>query len=160
MSEAVAGGATRKMVEPGSILAFTYTGEGTAAPVTQTTKPASTSAPTPPPVLGDIPQFTAAQAAAGVKTYNAECAVCHGSTLTNGTFAPPLAGEYFKTTWAGKPLNQFFETAKQMPPGSPGALSDATVAEIVASILETNAYKAGPAPLPTNRDTMRKMTLR
>ncbi len=164
MSEAVAGGATRKMVEPGSILAFTYTGEGTAAPVTQTTKPAAPATPqavaAPTTPAGDAPQFTAAQALAGVKTYNAECAVCHGSTLTNGTFAPPLAGEYFKTTWAGKPLNQFFETAKQMPPGSPGALSDATVAEIVAYILETNAYKAGPAPLPTNRDAMRKMIIR
>ncbi len=47
-----------------------------------------------------------------------------------------------------------------MPPGSPGALSDATVAEIVAYILETNTFKAGAAPLPTNRDAMRKMTIR
>ena len=113
-----------------------------------------------PPPAPDIPQFTAAQVTAGIKAYDTECASCHGSNMTNGESGPPLAGEYFKNNWAGKPLNGFFEASKQMPPGSPGSLSDATIADIVAYVLETNAYKAGSTPLPTNRDAMRKMIIR
>lgn len=109
---------------------------------------------------GTTPQFTAAQVAAGGKAYNAECASCHGNALNDGTAGPPLTGEYFKTNWAGKPLSGYFEASRQMPPGSPGALSDATIAGIVAYVLEANGYKAGPEPLPTNRDVLRKMIIR
>ena len=86
------------MQNPGAILAFTYVGEGVTAPV-----PFAWPFTSPAPrnesrrVGGIPPQFTSVQAAAGRTSYNSNCAVCHGNTLTNGTFAPPLAGEYFKT---------------------------------------------------------------
>lgn len=109
---------------------------------------------------GNTPQFTAAQVAAGSKAYIAECASCHGNALNDGAAGPPLTGEYFKTNWAGKPLSGYFEASRQMPPGSPGSLSDATIAGIVAYVLEANGYKAGAEPLPTNRDALRKMIIR
>ena len=54
-----------------------------------------------------VSKESAAQAATGNTAYDANCAVCHGNTMTNGTFAAPLAGEYFKTQWAGKTVGDF-----------------------------------------------------
>ena len=109
---------------------------------------------------GTTPRFNATQVAAGSKAYTAECASCHGDALNDGTAGPPLTGEYFKTNWAGKPLSGYFEASRQMPPGSPGSLSDDTIAGIVAYVLEANGYKAGAEPLRTNRDALRKMIIR
>src|SRR5204863_8886112 len=89
MAEAVAGGATSTMQNPGAILAFTYEGEGGAPPVetrsastgTQSHNAAAVTAP-----AGSVPaKFTAKQAAAGKRAYDSSCAVCHGNTMTNGT---------------------------------------------------------------------------
>lgn len=151
-AEAMAGGTTRQMQDRGAILAFTYTGEGTGAPVTQTPKPAqpkpeaAKAKPTGP--AGPPPQFTTAQATAGRTAYNANCAACHGNTLTNGTFAPPLAGESFKGLWSGQTVRALYDKAKTMPPASPASLPDGTYANIVAYILETNGARAGNTALP------------
>ena len=58
--------------------------------------------PIKPIVNPIVPQFTATQAAAGKTSYNSSCAVCHGNTLTNGTMATPLAGQYFRKMWTGR----------------------------------------------------------
>jgi PQQ-dependent dehydrogenase (s-GDH family) len=168
MAENVAGGTTRQMQDPGAILAFTYEGEGTGAAPALTTKTAVAPATVAtakasnaagPAAQGNPPQFTAAQAAAGKAVYNANCAACHGNTMTNGTFAPPLAGEYFKTTWTGKSMDAFHSKAKAMPPAAPGSLTDETYTNVVAYILETNGYKAGTTPLPMTRDALGKMII-
>jgi mono/diheme cytochrome c family protein len=104
-------------------------------------------------VTGAAPQYTAAQAAAGKTAFEADCAVCHGNTLTNGTMAPPLAGESFRAMWAGESVRALFDSAKAMPPASPGSLPDATYANIVAYILQTNGYAAGETPLTTGDGT-------
>ena len=65
-------------------------------------------------IAGGIPpQFTAAQVTAGKTAYNSNCAVCHGSTLTNGTFGTPLAGEYFKNAWFGRTVGALYEPFSQ-----------------------------------------------
>jgi PQQ-dependent dehydrogenase (s-GDH family) len=154
LAEALSGGSTQKMQDPGAILAFTYVGEGGGDAVTQSARPAGAAVAAVAAnagsgaVQGAPPNFTAAQAAAGKTAYNANCAVCHGSTMTNGTFAPPLAGEYFKTTWGGKTVGAFYTHAKTMPPASPGSLPDDVYASIVAYVLEVNGYRAGAASLP------------
>ncbi len=65
-AEAIAGGTTRTMTNKGSILAFTYAGEGTGTPIeplrTTTVAPAKPAAPA---VAGAAPQYTAMQAARG-----------------------------------------------------------------------------------------------
>ena len=107
------------------------------------------------------PQFTAAQAASGKTAYNSNCAVCHGSTMTNGTFGTPLAGEYFKTTWGGKTVRAFYDRAqKTMPPAAPASLSKDSYAEIVAFILEVNGFKAGGTALKADGDAADKMTIK
>ena len=153
-AEAVAGGTTRTMTNKGSILAFTYVGEGTGAPIeplrTTTVAPAKPAAPA---VAGAAPQYTAMQAAAGKTAFDADCAVCHGNTLTNGTMAPPLAGEAFRTLWAGRSVRTLYDSAKTMPPANPGSLSDAVYASIVAYMLQVNGYAAGETAFTTGDGT-------
>jgi PQQ-dependent dehydrogenase (s-GDH family) len=154
LAEALDGGPVNKMENPGSILAFTYEGEGTAAAQPVSANPVKPNAAPPAPAAGAAtasgapPRFTAAQAAAGKAAYNSNCAVCHGNTMTNGTFAPPLAGEYFHTKWSGKAVRTLYDRAKTMPPASPASLGDSTYADIVAYVLEVNGFKPGKDSLP------------
>jgi PQQ-dependent dehydrogenase (s-GDH family) len=154
LADALKGGITGNMQNPGAILSFTYEGEG-VAPATGAPEPMSganhseTGAPrvTTAASAGPPPQFTAAQAAAGKTAYNSNCAVCHGGSMTDGTFGPPLAGEYFKNTWSGQTLRAFYDRAKAMPPASPGSLPADVYADIVAYVLEVNGFQAGDAKL-------------
>ena len=154
LAEAMAGGTTRTMTNKGSILAFTYVGEGTGAAVepqrSTTTAPVK---PMAPAVAGAAPQYTAAQAAAGKTVFDADCAVCHGNTLRNGTMGPPLTGEAFNAVWTGRPVRELFDSAKAMPPANPGSLSDETYASIIAYVLQVNGYAAGETALTTGEGT-------
>src|SRR5688572_5137079 len=154
LAEATAGGTTRTMTNKGSILAFTYVGEGTGAPIQpQRTTTAAPAQPAPVVAAGAAPRFTAAQAAAGKTAFDADCAVCHGNTLRNGTMAPPLAGEAFHAVWKGRSVRALFDAAKMMPPANPGSLSDQTYANLVAYILSMNDYAPGETPLTTGDGT-------
>ncbi|MGH9627749.1 MAG: c-type cytochrome [Bryobacteraceae bacterium] len=156
-------GPTVKMQHPGAILAFTYTGEGTP----ETTKEPSTvsaavrtSNGTKADMLSDgvPPQFTAAQAAKGKTAYNSNCAVCHGTTMTNGAYGTPLAGEYFKAKWSNQTARAFYDRAqKTMPPAHPGSLPADTYANIVAYVFEVNGFKAGNVLLPADSEALDKM---
>jgi PQQ-dependent dehydrogenase (s-GDH family) len=153
LAEAMEGGTTRAMTNRGSILAFTYVGEGTGVAVER--RRTTTVAPAKPvaAVAGATPQYTATQAAAGKTAFEAECAVCHGNTLTNGTMGPPLAGETFRATWAAQSARALFDSARTMPPASPGSLSDDTYARMLAYILQLNGYAAGDTPFTTGDGT-------
>jgi PQQ-dependent dehydrogenase (s-GDH family) len=161
--ESASGGVTSTMRDPGAILAFTYEGEGTgvAAPAA---RPATVSEARPAadaPAGGGVPPtFTAAQAADGKTAYNANCAVCHGSTMTNGTFGTPLAGEYFKKMWSGRSAKAFFDKSRTMPPAAPGSLPAETYANVIAYILEMNGYPPGAAKLPAAGDALSGMSLK
>ncbi|HKY20367.1 MAG TPA: glucose/sorbosone family PQQ-dependent dehydrogenase [Vicinamibacterales bacterium] len=154
LTEAMTGGPTRTMTNKGSILAFTYVGEGTGTAVEpQRTSTVAPVKPAMPAVAGAAPQYTAAQAAAGKTAFDAECAVCHGNTLRNGTMAPPLAGEAFHTAWTGKSVRALFDSAKTMPPANPGSLSDETYASLIAYMLQVNGYAAGETAFTTGDGT-------
>jgi PQQ-dependent dehydrogenase (s-GDH family) len=154
LADAVKGGVTWTMQNPGAILAFTYEGEGTA-PASDAPGPTSESRRSgggaeslaPAANGGALAQFTAAQAAAGKTAYNSNCAVCHGGGMTDGTFGPPLAGEYFKNTWSGRTVKAFYDRAKTMPPASPGSLAEDVYANIVAYVLQVNGMQAGDVKL-------------
>lgn len=166
LAEALSGGASRNMQDPGAILAFTYVGEGSGnAPtdVTRTNTPRSnaTAKRGPAAPAGTPPaHFTAMQAASGKTAYEANCAVCHGSNMTNGTFAPPLAGEYFKTQWLGLTVQPFYEKSKAMPPAAPGSLPADTYADIVAYVLSLNGFTPGSSPLPASGEELQRMAIR
>jgi PQQ-dependent dehydrogenase (s-GDH family) len=158
--EALAGGAARTMQNPGAILAFTYEGEGAGELRQVTETKTQTTVARVGNTTGAPPRFTAQQAAAGKTAYNSNCAVCHGNTMTNGTFGPPLAGEFFKNAWFGRTIREFYDKCKTMPPASPASLPGATYTDTVAYILEVNGFKAGPAPLPTGAQALGELTIR
>lgn len=164
-AEAIGGGTTTKMQNPGAILAFTYIGEGdgkAALPgIITGAKAAPPAINIPPPVLvtGAAPTFAAEQSAAGKTAYDANCAACHGNTMTNGTFAPPLAGQTFKARWSGKSVGALSDKVRTMPPNLPTSLPEATYTNIVAYILETNGFKAGNTALPAAGQALDGMTI-
>jgi len=83
---------------------------------------------------------TAAQATQGQSAYAQNCASCHGASLDDGEFAPPLKGTAFTGQWAGKSvaeLNTYIGT--KMPPSNAGGLGDAVYLQITAFILQSNA---------------------
>ncbi|WP_080507450.1 glucose/sorbosone family PQQ-dependent dehydrogenase [Bryobacter aggregatus] len=158
-------GTTTNMENPGAILAFTYTGEGMpgAEPqrLTSDAKRLNEATNAAPIADGVAPQFTAAQAARGKAAYNATCAVCHGSTMTNGAYGTPLAGEYFKTKWSHRSVRAFYDRAqKTMPPGAPGSLAPDAYADIVAYVLEVNGFAAGDASLRAGDEKTGRMVLK
>jgi PQQ-dependent dehydrogenase (s-GDH family) len=170
--DSLSGGVSKKVDNGGAILAFTYAGEstadshiGAAGAGSRANDPAAagsrgSAAASAPDKSGDrtpaasrlpSPPFSRAQVTAGKTAYDASCAVCHGSTLTNGTFGTPLAGEYFKRQWSGRPLADLFEKSRTtMPPKATGSLPATTYAAIVAYMLEVNGSVPGEIDLPAD----------
>jgi mono/diheme cytochrome c family protein len=156
--EARDGGVTQEIENGGAILAFTYAGESPDAtdvgPARVEPAPASAAAGAAPKIsrpAGPPPPFTRAQVTAGKAAYEASCAVCHGSTLMNGTFATPLAGEYFRRRWSGRSVGELFGKSRDtMPPSAKGSLPAATYAAIIAYVLEVNGSAPGDRDLPSD----------
>jgi PQQ-dependent dehydrogenase (s-GDH family) len=162
LAESRDGGATSVMQNPGAILSFTYVGEGapskaTEAPIMSAVADFGAGTKAVPLALMP-PQYTVEQASAGKTAYNTNCAVCHGNTMTNGTFGPPLAGQYFDKNWKGRSVRAFYDRARTMPPASPGSLDTDAYESIVAYILQANGSKAGTTRLNSG-ETLDSMTI-
>jgi hypothetical protein len=94
--------------------------------------------------------FSSAQAERGKTSYNASCLRCHGDTLQGNT-APALSGDRFFTTWGSEPIASLFAKIRDtMPPNFGTSIDDQVKLDIVAYILQTNGYPAGPAELTQN----------
>jgi len=160
-AESLGGGVASAMQDKGAILAFTYAGEGAEEPpAISGASPVSSGTPTARGPAGAPPQFTSQQSAAGKKAYQSRCAVCHGTTLTNGVYGTALAGGYFHDKWSGRTVRSLFEKSKSMPPSAPASLSNNVYAEIVAFILEANGAKASDAPMQPGGEFLDRMTIR
>jgi PQQ-dependent dehydrogenase (s-GDH family) len=161
LAEKTGGGVVQTMQNPGSILVFTYTGEGTADTTTTTT---SSEPPKQDTVAdtggGAMPVFTVEQDARGKTAYTSSCATCHGADLISAHYGPPLAGPFFAGKWGGRSVADLFEYAKtKMPPSRPASLPDQTYADIVAHILATNGVAAGDKELPADPAALGGMTI-
>ena len=89
--------------------------------------------------------YTKAQAAAGAKTYAANCSRCHGDKL-EGVSAPALRGA--GSGIAGDTVTQAYTfISTQMPAGNPGSLSSTEYVNVMAYILSQNGHAAGSASL-------------
>jgi mono/diheme cytochrome c family protein len=94
--------------------------------------------------------YTAAQATRGKAQYEANCGSCHGADLSGGA-GQPLKGDIFMRVWIGYPLNSLFGRIKDtMPANAPASLSNNAYVEIVAHILQTNAFAPGASELRTD----------
>ena len=54
------------------------------------------------------PTYTAAQAALGQSAYRTSCASCHGNTLDDGAFGPPLKGVPFIQKYGGRSVESLY----------------------------------------------------
>jgi mono/diheme cytochrome c family protein len=94
--------------------------------------------------------FSEDQARQGEAAFKDRCAACHGEDLTGAGFAPPLTSDAFLGHWVDKKVGELFVIVKAtMPSNSPGSLTDAVYADLVAFLLKANGYPAGGQPLPT-----------
>lgn len=92
--------------------------------------------------------YSLPQAAAGSAIYSRECALCHGPALEGAEGGPALAGQAFRDAWADRSLGEFYElTRTTMPVTKPAGLADSEYANVVAYVLNRNAYAAGSSEL-------------
>jgi len=92
--------------------------------------------------------YTEEQANRGKQGYAEQCASCHGPELTGGEMAPALAGGEFLAGWDGLTMGDLFERIRiSMPQNSPGSLSGAQNADILAFVLASNKFPAGQSEL-------------
>jgi len=92
--------------------------------------------------------YTMDQANRGKQGYSEQCASCHGPELTGGEMAPALAGGEFLAGWDGLTVGDLFERIRiSMPQNSPGSLSGAQNADILAFMLASNKFPAGETEL-------------
>src|SRR5476649_1152748 len=91
--------------------------------------------------------YTAAQAAAGRTTYQAQCASCHLPDLKGSGDAAPLAGSEFIGSWGRRSPRELLSFMQlTMPPTRPGALSQEEYVNVAAFVLQ-NGAAAGPQAL-------------
>lgn len=92
--------------------------------------------------------YTEEQAKRGQQGYSEQCASCHGPELTGGEMAPALAGGEFLAGWDGLTVGDLFERIRiSMPQNSPGSLSGAQNADILAFMLASNKFPVGTTEL-------------
>jgi len=93
--------------------------------------------------------FTAAQATEGQSGYAQNCAGCHGSSLDDGEFAPPLKGTAFSAQWGGKSVADLYDYLRtKMPPSNAGGLGNGTYQQITAFVLQSNGVPLDAKNLP------------
>ena len=91
--------------------------------------------------------YTTQQAQRGAAKYGRACVMCHGPVLEGNGEAPPLTGRFIPD-WAGTSLADLFEKIQTtMPLFAPGSLSGSDTADILAFILQSNDFPAGPKEL-------------
>ena len=90
--------------------------------------------------------YTTAQATRGKVQYEASCTTCHGPDLIGGV-GRQLKGDVFMRDWSGEDLSLLFARTRNMPPGAASSLSESAYLEIIAYILQSNAFPAGAEEL-------------
>lgn len=104
--------------------------------------------------------YTADQAKRGQTAYNDACAKCHLDDLSGGATSPPLVGNDFLNGWKGKNLGALFDTLKMtMPFDSPGSLTPAQYADVLAYMLQANKYPAGQKELDKEMAALQAITI-
>lgn len=88
--------------------------------------------------------YTDAQAERGQAAYQQTCIGCHRDDLRGDNTAPSLVGESFMFLWGDMEIGELSaRVQKLMPPERPGSLPAQTYSDIVAFILQKNAFPAG-----------------
>lgn len=108
------------------------------------------------------PNFTKAQAGEGRTAYGKYCASCHGKQLEGVHLSPSLVGARFDQMWRGRTADILSFHLHRMPPESaplPAKLTDADYANIFAYLLASNGFQPGDASLPSDTESLKKITI-
>jgi S-disulfanyl-L-cysteine oxidoreductase SoxD len=93
------------------------------------------------------------QASRGAKVFQQSCALCHGASLGGLGEAPALVGAQFIGDFNGLTVGDLFERIRTtMPLNNPSGLTREEYAAILAFMLKSNGYKAGPRDLYTRTE--------
>jgi S-disulfanyl-L-cysteine oxidoreductase SoxD len=105
--------------------------------------------------------YSTAQAKRGADLYQSQqCAVCHGADLGGVGASPPLSGDNFLSVYSGQSILVLFDKVqKSMPQSSPGSLTPAQTADLLAYMLSVNKYMAGDEELPADREKLKTIQL-
>ena len=102
--------------------------------------------------------YSEEQATRGKALYAQECASCHGSELTGGEMAPPLAGGEFMAGWDGLTIGDLFERVRiSMPQNAPGSLSGQQIADVLSFVFSSNKFPAGTSELPKEAGILKQI---
>jgi mono/diheme cytochrome c family protein len=92
--------------------------------------------------------YTDAQASHGRQVFKENCAACHSADLKGKGKAPALVGEPFTDMWAGERVGRLFtKITGTMPRADPGSLADDEYIDVLAYIMQANAFPAGTTDL-------------
>ena len=96
--------------------------------------------------------YTAAQATRGEQVYRRVCVECH-ETLE-------YTGSEFRAKWNGRPAFELFDLLRTtMPEETPGSLTAQQYADVLAYMMKLNAVAPGPAAMPTDDETLKRIKL-
>ena len=104
--------------------------------------------------------YTADQAHRGEALYQKQCTSCHGEALDGAGPYPALSGDEFLNKYEGQPATNLYDMIqKLMPATAPGSLTRPEAADLFAYILSFNKFPAGKTDLPSDEDSLKKLTL-
>ena len=104
--------------------------------------------------------YSKAQATRGKALYEEECAKCHGITLGGGDGSPDLAGAGFLDRWKGRSVGDLFTYMKKtMPTDDPGHLANRQYTDLVAYLLSSNEFPAGPTDLDASGPAINEIAI-
>lgn len=105
--------------------------------------------------------FSAEQVARGKKSYESQCADCHGENLEgDGKKSPALKGEVFFKAFATKSVHKLIDvTRRTMPPEEPMTLSRELCTDVSVYILAENGFPVGKADLAPNAPDLREIII-
>ena len=103
--------------------------------------------------------FTPAQAARGESTYAKTCSRCHTASLAGADEAPALTGAAFMSGWNGQTLGELHgRIMGSMPTDTPGVYKRQDVVDVIAYVLNFNAFPAGKTELPNDDAALKGIT--
>lgn len=106
--------------------------------------------------------FSEQQVDRGRRVYTQSCEHCHGASLEGNDTSeiPALVYEPFMRQWNGRTLAELFEQVRRsMPADDRGTLTPRAYTDVVAFVLESNGFPAGPSDLPEKAEELAAITI-
>ena len=106
--------------------------------------------------------FSERQVDRGRRVYLRSCEHCHGSSLEGNDTAeiPALVYDSFFRQWNGRTVADLFEhLSRSMPADDRGSLTPGNYVDVLAFVLESNGFPAGPSDLPEKPEELSAITI-